>query len=83
MNAPRLPEPEGNWTWRRLYTFVATIIGLFLLGWIVMKLTGHRELMWVALGLIIRDAWRETLYIVAPSAQAIVAGLDAWRGRGQ
>lgn len=80
MSGPRLPEPEGNWTWRRLYTFVATIIGLGLLAWIIVKLNGPRELMWVAIGLIIRDAWRETLYIVAPSAQAIVAGLGAWRG---
>lgn len=81
MSGPRLPEPEGNWTWRRAYTYFATIVGLILLGVIVAKLSGHRELMWVAIGLIIRDAWRETLYIVAPSAQAIVAGLGAWRGR--
>lgn len=76
------PQPEGNWTYRRFYTFGATVVGLGLLGWIILKLNGPRELMWVALGLIIRDAWRETLYIVAPSAQAIVAGLAAWRGRG-
>lgn len=76
----RLPEPEGNWAWRRLYTYLATTVGLFLLGWIVFKLDGPRELMWVAIGLIIRDAWRETLYIVAPSAQAIVSALGAWRG---
>lgn len=83
MNAAPQPQPEGNWTFRRAYTYLATIAGLILLSVIVAKLSGHRELMWVALGLIIRDAWRETLYIVAPSAQAIVAGLDAWRGRGQ
>lgn len=74
------PEPEGNWTYRRIYTYVFTLFGLMLLTWIVSKLSGHRELMWVAIGLIARDAWRETLYIVAPSAQAIVAGLKAWRG---
>ena len=80
MNAA-VPQPEGNWTFRRAYTYFATIAGLVLLAVIVAKLSGHRELMWVAIGLIIRDAWRETLYIVAPSAQAIVAGLNAWRGR--
>lgn len=74
------PEPEGNWTYRRVYTYIATAVGLGLLAWIILKLNGPRELMWVAIGLIIRDAWRETLYIVAPSAQAIVAGLAAWRG---
>ena len=41
------------------------------------RLEAPRELMWVAVALIVRDAWRETLYIVAPSAQAIVAGLAA------
>ena len=45
------------------------------------RLEAPRELMWVAVALIVRDAWRETLYIVAPSAQSIVAGLAAWRGR--
>ena len=82
--APRTPEPEGNWRWRRIYTYAGAIAGLALLAAIVWKLTGQRELMWVALGLIIRDAWRETLYIVAPSAQAIVAGIDALpKGRGR
>jgi len=47
----------------------------------VWRLEAPRELMWVAVALIVRDAWRETLYIVAPSAQSIVAGLAAWRGR--
>lgn len=76
----RLPEPEGNWAWRRGYTYLFTALGLLLLAVIVAKLDGPRELMWVAIGLIIRDAWRETLYIVAPSAQAIVSALSAWRG---
>ena len=75
------PMPEGDWRWRRLYTYAATVAGLALLAIIVWRLDGPRELMWVAVALIVRDAWRETLYIVAPSAQAIVAGLAAWRGR--
>ena len=75
------PRPEGDWLFRRLYTYAATAAGLALLGVLVWRLEAPRELMWVAVALIVRDAWRETLYIVAPSAQAIVAGLAAWRGR--
>lgn len=75
------PMPEGDWRWRRLYTYAATVAGLGLLAVAVWRLNAPRELMWVAVALIVRDAWRETLYIVAPSAQAIVAGLAAWRGR--
>ena len=71
------PAPEGSWRWRRLYAYASTAAGLALLTWAVVKLNAPRELMWVALALIVRDAWRETLYIVAPSAQAIVAGLAA------
>ena len=75
------PKPEGDWRFRRLYTYAATVAGLALLAVLVWRLEAPRELMWVAVALIVRDAWRETLYIVAPSAQAIVAGLAAWRGR--
>jgi hypothetical protein len=77
----REPQPEGDWRFRRLYTYAATVAGLGLLAVLVWRLEAPRELMWVAVALIVRDAWRETLYIVAPSAQAIVAGLAAWRGR--
>lgn len=77
----RDPTPEGNWVFRRLYTYGATLAGLALLAVLVWRLEAPRELMWVAVALIVRDAWRETLYIVAPSAQAIVAALAAWRGR--
>ena len=76
-----VPAPEGNWRWRRLYTYGTTLAAVALLAVVVIKLNGPRELMWVAVALIVRDAWRETLYIVAPSAQAIVAGVAAWRGR--
>ena len=79
--SPPGPAPEGSWLFRRAYIYVASLIGLGLIAWLVMKLTGQRELMWLALALVARDAWRETLYIVAPSAQAIVAGIAAWRGR--
>lgn len=75
------PKPEGDWRFRRLYTYAATVAGLALLAVLVWRLEAPRELMWVAVALIVRDAWRETLYIVAPSAQSIVAGLAAWRGR--
>ena len=75
------PKPEGDWRFRRFYTYVATAAGLALLAVLVWRLEAPRELMWVAVALIVRDAWRETLYIVAPSAQSIVAGLAAWRGR--
>lgn len=77
----RDPRPEGDWRFRRVYTYAATVAGLALLGVLAWRLEAPRELMWVAVALIVRDAWRETLYIVAPSAQAIVAGLAAWRGR--
>ena len=77
----REPQPEGDWRFRRAYTYAATVAGLGLLAVLVWRLEAPRELMWVAVALIVRDAWRETLYIVAPSAQAIVAGLAAWRGR--
>ena len=75
------PKPEGDWRFRRVYTYAATVAGLALLAVLVWRLEAPRELMWVAVALIVRDAWRETLYIVAPSAQSIVAGLAAWRGR--
>ena len=75
------PQPEGDWRFRRVYTYAATVAGLALLTMLVWRLEAPRELMWVAIALLVRDAWRETLYIVAPSAQAIVAGLAAWRGR--
>ena len=75
------PKPEGDWRFRRFYTYAASAGGRGRLAVLVWRLEAPRELMWVAVALIVRDAWRETLYIVAPSAQSIVAGLAAWRGR--
>lgn len=76
------PRPEGSWAFRRLYVFGGALLGYGLLAYLAIRLEGQRELLWLALALIARDAWRETVYLVAPSAQAMVAGLRAWRGLG-
>lgn len=81
MSDPSIPAlAEGRWFWRRLYVFVSTLVFWSLLTWSVSRTAAEhmaqvaRGLMWL-LGLVI------VVYLIAPSAQQIVAILADLRLR--
>jgi len=79
---PVLPPPlaEGRWLWRRLYVFVTS----FALWWLLSDIVGRTEpaaLPQVAGGLMSLMALTLVLYLVAPTAQQLVALLANLRLR--
>lgn len=71
---------EAKWTWRRLYTYGVTVAALALLAVIVWRIDAG-GLKGVAWGLIALIGLLATYYLIAPTAEHIVAALRAWRGR--
>jgi len=67
----RDPLPESQWKFRRAFTYVISIVSLFLVGWIVHKLAEGEHLAGVAYGLIGLCALLATYYLIAPSAEAL------------
>ena len=71
---------EGRWLWRRLYVFVASL-GLWLLLRQVLGRVAPADLPRVADGLMGLMALMLVLYLVAPSAQQMIALLANLRLR--
>lgn len=70
--APTPGLPEARWFWRRLYVYVASVLGWGLLTWAVAR-TPPQGLPAVAHGLMILLGVTMVLYLVAPSAQQLAA----------
>lgn len=65
------PPPEPKWGWRRFYTFLVTVVGLGLVGWIIHKIAPGVPGAGIAYGLIGLVGWIGTLYLVGPSADEV------------
>ena len=75
-----VPLAEGRWLWRRLYVF-ATSGGAWLLLDRLIAATPPEAAPALARGLMALLALTMVLYLVAPSAQQLIASLGALPGR--
>lgn len=73
---------EGQWVWRRLYVYLATM-----LIWVLLRDAVHRapadQVRHLADGLMGLVALMSLLYLVAPSAQQVVNLARGRKGEGQ
>ena len=67
MTEPQDPLPEGQWLFRRIFTWTLTVALLALLGWIIARMPAD-ALQPIALWLIGLIALVVTYYLLAPSA---------------
>ena len=74
------PLAEGRWLWRRLYVF-ATSAGAWLLLDRLIAATPPEAAPRLAQGLMALLALTMVLYLVAPSAQQLIATLGSLPGR--
>lgn len=74
------PLAEGRWLWRRLYVFI-TSGGAWLLLDRLIAATPPEAAPGLARGLMALLALTMVLYLVAPSAQQLIASLGALPGR--
>lgn len=72
------PLAEGRWLWRRLYVF-ATSAGAWLLLDRLIAFTPPEAALSLARGLMALLALTMILYLVAPTAQQLIAGLRTIR----
>lgn len=71
---------EGRWLWRRLYVFGCTVALWLLLAQAISR-TDQTQALVVARGLMGLQALTLVLYLVAPSAQQLIAMLGQLRLR--
>lgn len=64
---PQNPLPEGQWLFRRIYTWTLTAVLLVFMGWVIWRVPPHL-LQLIALWLIGLIALVVTYYLLAPSA---------------
>lgn len=76
----RAPLAEGRWLWRRLYVF-ATSGGAWLLLDRLIAMTPREAAPRLAQGLMALLALTMVLYLVAPTAQQLIASLAILRER--
>lgn len=76
------PLAEGRWLWRRLYVF-ATSGGAWLLLDRLIALTPPEAALPLARGLMALLALTMILYLVAPTAQQLIASLRTLRPGGE
>lgn len=76
------PLAEGRWLWRRLYVF-ATSGGAWLLLDRLIALTPPEAALPLARGLMSLLALTMILYLVAPTAQQLIASLRSLRPGGE
>lgn len=62
------PLPEPSMRWRRWLTYAYVVINSALLTWVIAKLNGNRELMWVAIALVVSNFLVILLYMSGASA---------------
>lgn len=73
---------EAQWTFRRIYTYGVTVAALILLAVIVARAAAG-DLKGIAYGLIVLIALLATYYLIAPTAEHIVAAIAAWKGKSE
>lgn len=71
---------ESQWKFRRIFTYGVTAIALILLAVIVARAEAG-DLKTVAWALILLIALLATYYLIAPTAEHIVAAIAAWKGK--
>jgi len=72
------PLAEGRWLWRRLYVFASTGAAWLLLDRLL-HLTPPEAALPLARGLMSLLALTMILYLVAPTAQQLIASLRSFR----
>jgi len=72
---------EMKWGWRRGLTYLAVIVSLALVGLIIRKLDDPTALLILAQWLIGLIAMFATYYLIGPTAEHIVAAVQAFRQR--
>jgi len=79
---PEGPAPlaEGRWLWRRLYVFLTSGVAWLLLDRLIAAAPPEASPR-LAQGLMILLAVTMVLYLVAPTAQQLIAGLAILRER--
>jgi hypothetical protein len=77
---PQNPLPEGQWLFRRIFTWTLSVALLGLLGWIIWRMPAE-GLQLVALWIIGLLALVVTYYLLAPSAPELARILAEIRGR--
>jgi hypothetical protein len=84
MMAPATPEPavlaEGRWLWRRLYVFATSGAAWLMLDRLIAAMPLHAAPQ-LAQGLMTLLALVLVLYLVAPTAQQLIATLAVLRPR--
>lgn len=80
-DAARAVIREQSWTFRRWYTYGVTAANLGGVGWALLKLDDAASLRWIALALIGLNAILATYYLIGPTAEHIVAAVQAFRQR--
>ncbi|MFN3858404.1 MAG: hypothetical protein ACK4RV_11720 [Caulobacter sp.] len=55
--------PEIQWTWRRIFTYVATLLSCVGIGWAIAKIDSAEDLRCVALALVGLQALLAVLYL--------------------
>jgi len=76
---PQDPLPESQFFWRRLFSYLACLILLGLLAFIVTRIEGDPELATIAKWLIGLIALLMTYYMIAPSAEQLARIIQAAR----
>ena len=72
----RRPLAEGQWLWRRLYVYAGTVVSWVLLDRLI-AVVPREAAPRLAEGLMALLALTMVLYLVAPTAQQLIAGLKA------
>ncbi|WP_296168916.1 hypothetical protein [uncultured Brevundimonas sp.] len=67
---------EGQWLWRRLYVYAGTVVSWVLLDRLIAEVPQEAAPR-LAEGLMALLALTMVLYLVAPTAQQLIAGLKA------
>ena len=67
---------EGQWLWRRLYVYAGTVVSWVLLDRLI-AVVPQEAAPRLAEGLMALLALTMVLYLVAPTAQQLIAGLKA------
>lgn len=72
----RRPLAEGQWLWRRLYVYAGTVVSWVLLDRLI-AVVPREAAPRLAEALMALLALTMVLYLVAPTAQQLIAGLKA------
>lgn len=60
--------PESKWIWRRVFTYVVTVVALVLIAVCVTRAPDPTNL---GLALCVLVGWMATLYLIAPASEHI------------